>query len=65
MIAGDGWRTITHDGTAVQVRRGGPQSQAQIERDSTFVFLTSETLSGDHLAAIAAGLKRAPGETTT
>jgi hypothetical protein len=65
MIAGDGWRTITHDGTAVQVRRGGPQSQAHIERDSTFVFLTSETLSGDHLAAIAAGLKRAPGETIT
>jgi hypothetical protein len=64
MIADDGWRAITHDGTAVQVRRGGPQSQAHIERDGTFVFLSSETLSGDRLAAIAAGLKRAPGETS-
>ncbi len=65
MIASDGWRTITHDGNAVQVRRGGPQSQAHIESDGTFVFLTSETLSGDQLAAIAAGLKPASGETIT
>jgi hypothetical protein len=65
MIANDGWRTITHDETAVQVRRGGPQNQAHIESDSTFVFLTSETLSGDRLAAIASGLKRAPGDINT
>jgi hypothetical protein len=63
MIASDGWQTITHDGTAVQVQRGGPQRQAHIESDGTFVFLTSETLSGDRLAAIAAGLKPAPSET--
>jgi hypothetical protein len=65
MIASDGWQTTTHDGTAVQVQSGGPQFQAHIERDGTFVFLTSETLSGDRLAAIAAGLKPAPGKTIT
>ncbi len=61
VMAGDGWQTLTHDGTPVQIRRGGPQSQAQIQREGTFVFLTSETLSGDQLAAIAAGLKPARG----
>lgn len=65
MIANDGWQTITHDGIAVKVTRAGPQTQAHIESDGTFVFLTSETLSGDRLAAIAAGLKRAPGDTNT
>jgi hypothetical protein len=65
MIANDGWRTITHDGPAVQVRPGGPQPQAHIESDGTFVFPSSETLTGDRLAAIAAGLKPAPGETIT
>lgn len=58
------WQTITHDGIAVQVRRGGPQSQAHIERDGTFVFLSSETLSEDRLATLAAGLKPAPSETS-
>lgn len=62
MIASDDWRTITYQGTAVQVRTPGPQGQAHIQRDGTFVFLTSETLSGDQLAAIAGGLKPAPGE---
>jgi hypothetical protein len=57
------WQTITHDGIAVHVRGGGSQSQAHIEWDGTFVFLSSETLSGDRLAAIVAGLKRAPSET--
>ncbi|MBV9001480.1 MAG: hypothetical protein JO304_20645 [Solirubrobacterales bacterium] len=65
MTVNGGWQTITHDATAVQVRRGGPQSHAHIERDDTFVFLISETLSGDRLAAIAAGLKPVPGETHT
>jgi hypothetical protein len=65
MIASAGWQTTTHDGTAVQVQRGGPQFQAHTERDGTFVFLTSETLSGDRLAAIAAGPKPAPGEIIT
>jgi hypothetical protein len=63
MIAADGWQAVTDDGCAVQVRAPGGQSQAHIERGGTFVFLTSETLSGARLAAIAAGLKPAPGET--
>lgn len=58
------WQTITHDGIAVQVRRGGPQSQAHIERDGTFVFLSSETLTEGRLATLAAGLKPAPSETS-
>jgi hypothetical protein len=61
MIANDGWRAVTHDGFAVQVRAPGGQSQAHIQRNGTFVFLTSETLSGARLAAIAVGLKPVPG----
>jgi hypothetical protein len=63
MIEHGGWRTITRDGTDVRVRTfDGPSSQAQayIERSETFVFLTSETLTGDELATLAAGLKPAP-----
>jgi outer membrane lipoprotein-sorting protein len=63
MIKHGGWRTITRNGTDVQVRTpGGPGSQAQayIERSETFVFLMSETLTGDELATLAAGLKPVP-----
>jgi hypothetical protein len=35
--------TITRNGTDVQVRAPGGQTQAQIERDGTFVFLTFAT----------------------
>jgi hypothetical protein len=62
MIQHGGWQTITHDGTDVQVRApDGPsrQAQAYIERNKTFVFLMSETLTGDELATLAAGLKPA------
>jgi hypothetical protein len=38
----------------------GPQTQAHLERDGTFVFLMSETLNSDQLVTIAAGLKPAP-----
>jgi hypothetical protein len=38
----------------------GPQTQAHLERDGTFVFLMSETLNSDQLATLAAGLKPAP-----
>lgn len=57
------WQTITRNGTNVRVRTpSGPGSQAQayIERSDTFVFLMSETLTGDELATLAAGLKPAP-----
>jgi len=57
------WRTITSNGTDVRVRTpSGPSSQAQayIERSDTFVFLMSETLTGDELATLAARLRPAP-----
>ncbi|MGA2007875.1 MAG: hypothetical protein ABSH27_09995 [Solirubrobacteraceae bacterium] len=60
---GDGWQDVTIEGTAIRVTKPGfrgPQRQAHLERDGTFVFLTSETLSGEDLAKIAAGLKPAP-----
>lgn len=65
MISNDDWprRTITSNGTEVRVRTpSDPSSQAQayIERSETFVFLMSETLTGDELATLAAGLKPAP-----
>ncbi len=67
MIQHGGWQTITHHGTDIQVRApDGPsrQAQAYIERCGTFVFLISETLSGDELATLAAGLKPAPSTRT-
>ncbi len=67
MIQHGGWRTITHDGTDVQVRAPdgpSPQAQAYVERSETFVFLMSETLTGDELATLAAGLKPAPSTRT-
>jgi uncharacterized protein DUF4245 len=67
MIQHGGWQTITRDGTDVQVRApDGPtrQAQAYIERSKTFVFLMSETLTGDELATLAAGLKPAPSTKT-
>ena len=67
MIQHGGWQTITRDGTDVEVRApDGPsrQAQAYIERSGTFVFLMSETLSGDELATLAAGLKPAPSTRT-
>lgn len=65
MIKHGGWRTIARDGTDVQARTpGGPGSQAQayIERGETFVFLISETLTGEELATLATGLKPAPSK---
>jgi hypothetical protein len=58
MLKRDGWQTINRNGTDVKVRSGS-QTQAHIERDETFVFLTSETLTAEQLATIAAGLKPA------
>jgi hypothetical protein len=60
MSKADDWRTISRDGTDVRVRTPGSQNQAYIEREGTFAFLMSETLTGDQLATLAAGLKPAP-----
>jgi hypothetical protein len=63
MASVDRWKTVDRGGTAVRVSRDdttGSQAQAYLERDGTFAFLMSETLTGDQLGSIAAGLKRAP-----
>jgi hypothetical protein len=59
MLENDDWQTITHNGVQVQVRGGG-QTQAHIQRDQTFVFLVSESLTVEQLGTLAAGLKPAP-----
>ncbi len=60
MRQADDWRTITREGADVRVRTPGSQNQAYIEREGTFAFLMSETLTGDQLATLAVGLKPAP-----
>lgn len=63
MTSGDGWEDIVENGTAIRVTKPGargPQAQAHLERDGTFVFLMSETLNSAQLAKIAASLKPAP-----
>jgi hypothetical protein len=60
MIRHDQWQTITKNGADIRVRAPGNQAQAHIERDGTFVFLSSETLTTEQLASLAAGLKPAP-----
>jgi hypothetical protein len=63
MTQEDRWHDVTVEGTVVHVTKPGSpssQKQAHLERDGTFVFLHSETLSGDDLAKIAARLKPAP-----
>jgi len=61
MIDDENWQEVARDGTSVKVRPAeSPQAQAQIERDGTFVFLTSDNLTGDQIATIAASLRPAP-----
>jgi hypothetical protein len=63
MTRSDHWEHITRGGTDILVTKPGAtggQVQAQLERDGTFVFLMSETLSTEQLTTIAAGLRPAP-----
>ena len=61
IIDDENWQEVTRDGRSVKVRPAeSPQAQAQIERDGTFVFLTSDNLTGDQIATIAASLRPAP-----
>lgn len=60
MIRHDNRQTITRNGTEIRVRAPGNQAQAHIERDATLAFLSSETLTAEQLANLAAGLKPAP-----
>lgn len=61
MINDDDWQDVTRDGTSVKVRPAAwGQAQAHLEREGTFVFLVSDSLTNDELATIAAGLRPAP-----
>ena len=64
MLKRDDWQTTTRNGTDVKVRALGGQTQAHVERDETFVFLSSETLTAEQLTTIAAGLKPAPASSS-
>jgi hypothetical protein len=62
MLADDEWEDVVRDGRAIRATRrdASSEAQAQLEHDGTFVILTSQTLTRDQLATIAAGLKPAP-----
>lgn len=63
LTRGDGWEEVTRDGIVLHVtkpRPGGPQVQAHVERDGTFVFVMSETLSFEQHTTIVAALSPAP-----
>lgn len=66
MTRAGGWDEVTDRGTVIRVRKpttiGPGQAQAQLERDGTFIFLMSETLSAEELTRIAVGLTAAPSE---
>ena len=67
LTRGDGWDEINRDGKLIHVTKpgaSGHQVQAHFERDGTFVFLMSETLSAEQLTTIAAGLRPAPSTST-
>jgi hypothetical protein len=59
---GDEWEDVVRDGKVIRATRRDArlEAQAQFEHDGIFVILTSRTLTRDHLATIAAGLKPAP-----
>lgn len=61
IINDQSWQVTPRDGRPVRIAPPGwPQAQAQLQHDETFVFLTSDSLTPDELATIAAGLRPAP-----
>lgn len=64
LIKGDQWDEVVRGDTVIRVTKSGAhgshQKQAHLERDGTFVFLTSDTLGSEQLVTIAAGLRAAP-----
>lgn len=57
----ESWQVVARDGRQVRITPAGwPQAQAHVEHDDTFAVLTSDNLSTDELATIAAGLRTAP-----
>lgn len=60
MVNEGDWQEVTHDGRSVTVRPAGwGQAQAHLERDGTFVFLVSDSLTADQVGRVAAGLRPA------
>lgn len=67
LTTGKKWEQLVKHDTLVTILRPdehGPQVQAHLERNGTFVFLMSETLDADELATLAAGLKPASSTST-
>jgi hypothetical protein len=62
LTRGERWKEVSRNGTVVHVTKPqqGPQAQAHVERDGTFVFLISDTPTGEQLVTLAASLKPAP-----
>jgi hypothetical protein len=61
MINDENWQEVDRDGTSIRVSPAEwPQAQAHLERNGTSVILTSNNLTRDQLATIAASLKPAP-----
>ncbi|WP_156765141.1 hypothetical protein [Mycobacterium sp. 1245852.3] len=66
MINDENWQVVARGGTSIRVSPAEwPQAQANLERDGTLVFLTSDNLTSEQLATIAAGLKPAPSTGST
>jgi hypothetical protein len=62
MLADNHWEDVSREGRAIRATRrdASSEAQAQLEHGDTFVILSSQTLTRDELATIAAGLKPAP-----
>jgi hypothetical protein len=58
----EGWEKVAQREESFEVRELGHQAQLRMKRDTTFVLMTSETLSSDQLAEIAARLEPAPDQ---
>lgn len=61
MLNDESWQVVAREGRPVRIAPAGwPQAQAHLEHNETFVVLTSDNLTTDELATIAAGLTPAP-----
>jgi hypothetical protein len=57
----ESWHEMLRDGTLIKIRPAGElQAQAYLTRNGTFAYLTSDNLTTDELATIAASLRPAP-----
>ena len=60
-INDENWQAVTREGMLVGIRTSEwGEVEARLERDRTFAYLISNTLSSDQIATIAASLRPAP-----